>query len=118
MYTRVKELRTERGLKQETLADFVGSSQQTISRIENDIGTPPLDLMILLAKYFNVTTDYILGLSDSRRGLEGQLKMDKEIDEYYNIILIYKSLDEENKKTSLLLMNRLLETQKKGGGSD
>ena len=45
MITRVKELRVERGLKQEALADFVGSSQQTISRIENEIGTPPLDLL-------------------------------------------------------------------------
>lgn len=118
MITRVKELRVERGLKQEALADFVGSSQQTISRIENEIGTPPLDLIVLLAKYFNVTIDYILCLTNTRRSLEGQLKMDKEIDEYYNVVLLYKSLNEENKETSLLLMNRLFETQKKGGDSD
>lgn len=118
MITRVKELRVERGLKQEALADFVGSSQQTISRIENEIGTPPLDLIVLLAKYFNVTVDYILCLSNTRRSLEGQLRMDKEIDEHYNVVSVYKTLSEENRKTSLLLMNRLLETQKEGGGSD
>lgn len=118
MITRVKELRVERGLKQEALADFVGSSQQTISRIENEIGTPPLDLIVLLAKYFNVTIDYILCLSNTRRSLEGQLRMDKEIDEYYNVVSVYKSLNEENRETSLLLMNRLLETQKEGGDSD
>jgi len=118
LITRVKELRIERGLKQEALADFVGSSQQTISRIENEIGNPPLDLIVLLAKYFNVTVDYILCLSNTRRSFEGQLRMDKEIDECYNVVSVYKSLSEENRKTILLVMNCLVEMQKGGGGPD
>ena len=60
MNTRIKELREQQGLGQEALADFIGSSQQTISRIENGKCVPPSDLIINVAKHFMVTTDYIL----------------------------------------------------------
>ena len=55
MDTRIRELREQHGLGQETLANFVGSSQQTISRIENGKCVPPLDLVVNIAKYFRVT---------------------------------------------------------------
>jgi len=69
--TRIKELRIEHGLGQAALANFVGSSQQTISRIENGKCVPPLDLIVNIAQHFKVTVDYILCMSDTRRNLEG-----------------------------------------------
>lgn len=114
MNTRIKELREQSGIGQETLASFVGSSQQTISRIENGKCVPPTDLIINIAEYFKVTTDYILCLSDTKRNLEGQLKINKEIDEFYEIVAAYKELNDANKKTIIMLLNRLREIQKEG----
>lgn len=115
MKTRIKELREQYGMCQETLASFVGSSQQTISRIENEKCMPPVDLVVNIAQYFNVTVDYILCLSDTRRNLEGQLKVNKEIDEFYDIVSAYKKLNAENRTTLTILLSRLVEVQKEVG---
>lgn len=62
--TRLKELRTENKLTQRDLAKAVGLSQNAINMWENNNRVPNANAVIALAKYFNVTTDYILGLED------------------------------------------------------
>ena len=44
--------------------------------------------------YFNVTTDYLLGVSDVKRDLQGQMKMNETLDEYYDLVEVYKDLDQ------------------------
>lgn len=114
MNTRIRELREQKGIGQETLATFVGSSQQTISRIENGKCLPPIDLIVNIAQYFNVTVDYLLCLSETKRNLEGQLKMNKEIDTFYEIVSIYKELNDTNRKTVEIMLKRLRDVQKEG----
>ena len=41
-----------------------------------------------------MTTDYLLGLSDVKRDLTGQIKVNETIDEYYDLIEVYKKLDQ------------------------
>lgn len=55
MKNRVKELRDAKHLTQTGLALKVGSTQQTISKIEREIGVPKLDLALIMADFFNVT---------------------------------------------------------------
>lgn len=62
--SKLRELRKKRDLKQELLADEIGTSQQTVSRIENDKLSMSVETLIRLSAYFNVTTDYLLGISD------------------------------------------------------
>ena len=114
MKTRIKELREQYGIGQEALANFVGSSQQSISRIENGKSVPPADLIVNIAEHFKVTTDYILCLSNTKRNLEGQLLINKEIDEFYEVVSAYKELNSANRKTVTILMKRLIEVQKEG----
>lgn len=59
---RIKELRQKRGITQETLSEVLQVSVQTVSRWENEINAPDLSMLPQLAIYFNVTTDYLLGL--------------------------------------------------------
>lgn len=60
--------------------------------MEKDTCSISSDLLISMAKHFNVTTDYILGLSDIKRDLSGQIRMNQEMDQCYDIILRYQSL--------------------------
>ena len=61
---RIRELREDRDLTQREIAQAIGTTQQQYSKIEmgkSDIGAEKL---ILLAKLYNVSVDYILGLSN------------------------------------------------------
>lgn len=53
------ELRHDRGLKQEELADILHLSKSTISSYERGQQLPPLDKLVCLADFFHVTTDYL-----------------------------------------------------------
>ena len=61
---RLKELREEQNLSQRILAKETGFSQAAIARWEANLQTPNIDVAIIFAKYFSVTTDYLLGLED------------------------------------------------------
>ena len=59
---RLKELRTEKNLSQSSLAMAIGVTQKAIDFWEKGINEPKASYIIKLAKFFNVTTDYILGI--------------------------------------------------------
>ena len=63
---RLKELREDLDIRQETLAEFLKIKQNTYSQYENGQRQLPVDVLIKLAEYYNVSTDYILGRSDKR----------------------------------------------------
>ena len=63
---RLKELREARQMSQKQLADLVNLSQQTIGHYEVDRAEPSITTLEQLARIFNTTTDYLLGLSASR----------------------------------------------------
>ena len=59
----IKKLRLARGINQVELASALNVSKQCVSNWENDYILPSIEMLIKLAKFFNVTTDYLLGLS-------------------------------------------------------
>ena len=61
---RLKELRIENNLSQEKLAKASGLTQPAITMWENGTRTPNMESIILLAKFFNVSSDYLLGIKD------------------------------------------------------
>ena len=64
---RLKDLREDAEIKQKTLADYLHIKQNTYSQYENGQRQIPIDLIIMLAKYYNVSTDYILELTDCQK---------------------------------------------------
>lgn len=60
---RLKEARAGKA-NQQQIADLLNTTQQQISKYENNIQEIPCRHIITLAKYFNVSTDYLLGLTD------------------------------------------------------
>ena len=62
---RLKELREDLDIKQKDIAEYLHIKQNTYSQYENEQRQLPIDVLIKLAKYYNVSTDYILGISDN-----------------------------------------------------
>lgn len=91
MDSRIKQLRESRGLIQEILAAELGITQQMLSKYERDVNIIKIDVLKRIAEYFNVTTDYLLGISDVKRDLEGQLRMTRTLDKYYDLIEVIRS---------------------------
>ncbi len=111
MESRIKQLREKRGLIQEILAAELGITQQMLSKYERDVTLIKVDILKKIATYFNVTTDYLLGVSDVKRDLQRQMKMNETLDEYYDLIEIYKDLDSYDKE----MIWSIMQTVKKVG---
>lgn len=73
---------------QNQIADEIGISTGALSKYLNGNATPKADVLFLLAKYFNVTTDYLLGLSD--------VKNNEELNGYKTYFLLQKDYKFEN----------------------
>lgn len=115
MESRIKILREKRGIIQEILAAELGITQQMLSKCEKDVTIIKVDILKKLAEYFNVTTDYLLGVSDVKRDLTGQIRINETLDEYYDMIEVYKRLDKYDQELvwSLLQIVRKNEEKKK-----
>lgn len=65
VYRRIRDLREDKDLTQTQLAKEINVSQRTYSYYENGERTIPPEVLIALAKFYNVSVDYILELSDN-----------------------------------------------------
>lgn len=64
---RLKELREDMDITQKALAEFLHIRQNTYSQYENGQRQLPIEILIALAKYYDVSTDYILGLTNIKK---------------------------------------------------
>lgn len=68
-YQRLKDLRDDKDdIKQEDIAKLLGTTQQTYSLWERGDREIPFHHAITLAKFYNVSLDYIAGLTNNKRG--------------------------------------------------
>ena len=75
---RIRALRITKGINQIQLANKLGVTKQSISNWENDNILPSVDMLVKLATFFSVSTDYLLGL-DNRRTLSVENLSDTQI---------------------------------------
>lgn len=61
---RIKDLRLDKALTQQQLAMELGVLARTVSHWENGVQECDFDMLIRLAKFFDVSTDYLLGVTD------------------------------------------------------
>lgn len=61
---RLKQLREDSDTKQAVLAEYLHICQNTYSQYENCQRQLPIDVLIKLARYYGVSADYILGMTD------------------------------------------------------
>lgn len=65
-YPRLKDLREDHDLSQQEIADYLGMKQPQYSRYERGLRDVPTDVLIRLARRYQTTTDYLLGLTDNK----------------------------------------------------
>ncbi len=61
---RLREIREEKGITQKRLAEQLHVRQNTYSQYENGQRQLPIETLVELARFYRVSTDYILGLTD------------------------------------------------------
>ena len=70
LYKRIKDLREDNDLKQSEVAEQLGLYNTQYQRYERGEVNIPIDFLVDLAKFYNVSTDYILGLTKESRPLK------------------------------------------------
>ena len=70
IYSRLRDLREDRDLTQKQIADILGISQTGYSKYEVGSCDIPTQVLRSLAKFYNVSADYLLGLIDEPRPLK------------------------------------------------
>lgn len=85
---RLAELRKDRGLSQKGLAAILELSTSTISSYEREINEPDDAIKIKIARYFNISLDYLLGVIDD------ELALDRG-----NMLTLPENFPEEERKT-------------------
>ncbi|WP_270601228.1 helix-turn-helix domain-containing protein [Faecalimonas umbilicata] len=63
---RMRNLRQDNDLSQKTVADMLGIAQTTYSQYELEKRPMPIDYLIALCKFYDVSADYMLGLSNRK----------------------------------------------------
>lgn len=93
---RLKEIRKSRHLKQQDVADILNIKLRTYQNYEREINGPGIDVICKLADYYEVTTDYLVGLSDQENNYPDEL-----------LLVLYKKLNREGKMKLLEYANDL-----------
>lgn len=99
---RLEEIRKERNIKQQELADYVGTSQQTISNYENGINKPSVELLLKIIDVLDVSCDYLL------RGTIGcsELTLDQE-----ELLILYNEIPKDRKQHAKEVLKTFIENK-------
>ena len=119
---RLKQLRQKHKLTQSELADILGLKPTAISNYESKRNEPSFDKLIALSKHFDVSCDYLLGVSDAYLPIGGEV-LDKDIinfliyinnwmknvqKNYYPMLIIYFIYKKKKKVMIMMIKNNLI----------
>jgi transcriptional regulator with XRE-family HTH domain len=66
-FKNIRNLRIDRGFTQKQIGEHLGISQNTYSQYEIGVLNYPVDVVIKLAEFYDVSTDYLLGLTEEKK---------------------------------------------------
>lgn len=108
MLPNLKVLRREKGVSQQTLAEAMGISQQSINNYENKSIEPDIGTLKMMADFFGTTIDYILGYADTRYPIADTEAYHLNTDEA-NLITRYRALSPKERACVGQVIETLLE---------
>lgn len=106
---RVKELREARHLSQKRLSELTNISRQQISKIECDDSHLTRNNIIILADFFEVSTEYLLGRSNCRKTIEQTIEMLNRFLKYDDFVQMYAMLGEKGQSLLCYIADMLIE---------
>ena len=111
---RLKQLRMEKGLYQKEIANRIGVSRPTITQYETGTRTPDHETLQIIADYFAVSVDYLLGRTDERNPAskikekyESQEAEIEELMDRFNVHLNGEVLTSEDKQNVIVFLKML-----------
>ena len=93
----LKLLRTKRKMSQQSLADQLGVSQQSVYKYENDLSEPDIKTLKKLSEIFNTSIDYIVGNTNDPRLLDSYTETSLTKHELH-YLQYYRSLTHKRRK--------------------
>lgn len=66
-FENIRNLRVDRGYTQKQIGEYLGISQNTYSQYEIGVLNYPVDVIIKLAQFYGVSTDYLFGLTSEKQ---------------------------------------------------
>ncbi|MBO6230133.1 MAG: helix-turn-helix transcriptional regulator [Ruminiclostridium sp.] len=100
---RLKELREAKKESQQKLAFLLNVSQTMVSRYELGQAYPDYDTLIILAKHYNVSIDYLIGYTDSKLPYSKSDLSDSE----QSLLSLFKQLNDTQKEKVIAYMQGL-----------
>lgn len=109
---RLTALMEEIDISQVELGKRIGISNVTISRYINGERIPRLDIIIKLANVFNVSTDYLLGITKNRKQKSISGNIDNDISEIASTLFSFDKNEHLNKNQIKFIKNMILTNKK------
>lgn len=97
--SRLKELRSSLNLTQKDFAEKIGASTVSVSSYETGVKTPSLDMLLTISETFNISIDWLCGISDTPNRA-GDIKTYSEL-----ISLLLSILDNANIDSDIVFLN-------------
>lgn len=104
----LSNLLEEEGITQRELAEKIGVTEVTISRYLSGERNPRIEIVSKIANFFNVTTDYLLGLSDEKENSSTETE-DKRLIAFRQG---YDELEDADKDILLATLDALVKARK------
>ncbi|WWR14698.1 helix-turn-helix transcriptional regulator [Lachnospiraceae bacterium JLR.KK008] len=109
---RIKMLRTENNMTQKELSSKLGLTPKMVSFYETSQRMPPIDIILKLVTIFDVSSDYLLGLTNTNLYESNNITALSEMPDGAQILLeTYKELIPQNQRTLLHTALSMLENQ-------
>lgn len=110
MKTRIKELRLEKKLTQQALAKHLGINQTALSKLEREASIPDAALLVDLARFFHVSTDYILFCSNERLNADYLLENNlHHLKKYQHLIALFQKMNAKQQEYCYNFLSSMME---------
>ena len=97
----LKKIRKDNNISQRNLSEFLGFRCSAIANYESGRNEPSFDTLVKLASFFDVTIDYMLGIDERPKRIEGISKQE------FSLIYDYRELEKNDQKIVLELASSL-----------